>query len=249
MRISCLDTQTIRLTRDALNAHCSDWTAHFLPEFRAPPPPLGIDGNSWPHIAEHVARAERVSQDIRERGFEAAIGRFGGSDHAIEHATLIAAAAQMEKVSVDMLAGLLTCEIDELVAYGTFLELLHHVGNHDRKAAIGVYERFYAACLRRGSDQALWIERVRMVRDGLASFYIRCGRLDAGHELFMECHQEEQDSLMGALAASRAFLSGGSVSHALMWLGMGADRADALGRSDTADTLRRKQESLRKRQS
>jgi hypothetical protein len=50
-----------------------------------------------------------------------------------------------------------------------------------------------------------------------------------------------------ALSASRAFLAAGSVSHAVRWLGLGADRARVLGRDDLAVRLRPKQEVVRRR--
>jgi hypothetical protein len=249
MRITWLEPDIIRETRQRLLARHADWTVHFLPEFTPPPAPPGMDAARWPRIAEHVARAERVSQEIRERGLDAAVERFGGSSHAIELATLIAAAAQVDQVHYELIAALLDCEVDDLIVYGTFLSLFGECSAPDEDHAVQVYERFCAAFAATRSNQPMWGDRVDAVRDGLAGFYIVCGRHEQGHALFLQRHEEETGSLLVALTASRVFLGAGAVGRAIAWLGLGAERAERLGRQDMARRLRGKQETLRKRQS
>jgi hypothetical protein len=249
MRITWLEPDVIREARQRLLARHDDWAVHFLPEFRPPPAPPGMDAQRWPRIAEHVARAERVSHEIREHGLDVAIERFGGSKHAIELATLISAAVQVDQARYELIAALLVCEIDELIAYGTFLTLLQERSAQNEEHAVQVYERFCAAFAATRSDQPMWGDRVDAIRDGLAGFYIRCGRHDQGHELFLQRHEEEAGSLLVALTASRVFLGAGAVSRAIAWLGLGSERAERLGRPEMAGRLRDKQETLRKRQS
>lgn len=252
MRISWLEADVIRAARAALDTHASDasdWDARWTPRFEPPPAPAGIDPGAWPHIAEHVARAERVSAVIRDRGLPAAMMAFRRSGHAIELATLVAAAVQVEQVTFELVADLLVCEIDDLVVYGQFLELLQQLGGQRRDRALDVYERFCQAFVAKSSSQPMWRDRVDAVRDGLAGFYVHCGRHDQAHALFAERHQEDARTLVVALAASRSFLAAGAVGRAVMWLGMGADRAGALGRADMEARLRAKQDALRARQS
>jgi hypothetical protein len=91
------------------------------------------------------------------------------------------------------------------------------------------------------------MERIGAVRDGLADFYVSVGRIDDAEALFERRHAEDQGDVAVALSASRAFLAAGSVSHAVRWLGLGAQRAAALGRDDMAERLRQKQERVRER--
>jgi hypothetical protein len=249
MRISWLEPDVIRDTRQRLLSRHGDWAVHFLPEFRPPPPPPGVDARRWSRIAEHVARAERVSQAIREHGLDTALERFAGSGHAIELATLISAAVQVDQVSYELVAALLRCDVDELIVYGSFLKLLQECRGEHQDQAVEVYERFCTAFGSKRSDQPMWRDRVAAVRDGLAGFYILCGRHDQGHELFLQRHEEEADSLLVALTASRVFLGVGAVSRAIAWLGVGAMRAEELGRPEMAERLRAKQVTLKKRQS
>jgi hypothetical protein len=258
MRISWLEPDLVRAARAALAAHRADhsqqageagWAAHFTPRFEPPPAPPGIDPGRWPHIAEHVARAERVSEEIRARGLAAAMMAFRTSGQAIELATLVSAAVQVDQVTFELVAALLGCEIDDLVIYGPFLELLQQLGGRRREQALGVYERFCAAFAAKSSEQPMWRDRVDAVRDGLAGFYVHCGRYDQAHALFEQRHREDARTLVVALGASRAFLAAGAVGRAVTWLGLGADRAGALGRDDMAARLRAKQDTLRARQS
>ena len=73
------------------------------------------------------------------------------------------------------------------------------------------------------------------------------GRTEDAEALFELRHSEDQNDVAVALSASRAFLAVGSVSRAVRWLGVGAARAEALGREDMARRLREKQEAVRKR--
>lgn len=218
-----------------------------MPAFEAPALPAGIDAALWPRISEHVARAERVSQAIRDEGFEPALARFRGSGHAVEQATLIAAAVQIERLEFDLVVELLRCKIDEFVAYGAFLDLLQQFGKSPR--ALIAYENFCTSCRHTESDLASWGDRVSAVRDGLASFYVSCGHHDEGHRRFLERHQEDPTSVLVALAASRSFWVAGATNLAIHWLGLGAERARALGRTELAVRLRKKQAILRARQS
>jgi hypothetical protein len=71
--------------------------------------------------------------------------------------------------------------------------------------------------------------------------------IDEAESLFERRHEEDRGDVAVALSASRAFLAAGSISHAVRWLGVGAGRAQALGRTELADRLREKQAAVRKR--
>ncbi len=248
MRISWLPPEVIRAARDALIARHADWEAHFLPEFDAPPAPADFAGDDWPRIAEHVARAERVSRVVREHGMAGARYAFGGSPHAIEQATLVAAAAHADEVSLDLLEALLSCDVDELIAYGSFLALLVEIGQQqDAARMIDAYERFCGAVMEKDCESSHWEDRVAAIRDGLASAYVATGRLDDGEAIFSERHQQQPGDLVVALAAARALLAAGAVARSMLWLSKGAQRARALGRSDMEARLRIKQDTLRRR--
>jgi hypothetical protein len=248
MLISWLSPDTVRAARAALASRHNDWGAHFTPEFVPGPAPAGIDAAGWPRIAEHVARAEHVSQVVREQGLDEALARFRRSEHVIELATLTAAAMQVDRATFDMVEDLLLRDIDEGIAYGGFLELLQTLGRDRRERAVEVYERFCAAFASTPARQPMWAERVAAVRDGLAAYYTTCGRHEQAHALYLERHAEERDTLVVVLGASRAFLAAGELGRAIVWLGLGAERADALGRPEMATRLRGKQEALRARQ-
>ena len=73
MRISWLSAEEIAAARQALTAGGASWDDHFAPEFESPAGPGGHPRSlDWERITEHVARAERVSQVVREHGLEAA---------------------------------------------------------------------------------------------------------------------------------------------------------------------------------
>ncbi len=249
MRISWLEPGQIAVAREALSAR-GDWATLFDPAFEPPPAPEGVADEDWPHIAEHVARAERVSQVLRTEGFQPARDKFGGSRHAIEQATLAAAAVEVDQLELALIEDVLSCEIDELVTYGTFLALLVELGaNAAPERMIRSYERFCEAAVGRESRSPVWEDRVEAIRDGLANVYVICGRHDEAHAMYEVRHREATEDLVVALAASRAFLASSNVARAVQWLGIGADRARELGRAAMETRLRQKADALRKRMS
>jgi len=247
MRISWLSAEEIAVARRALTADGASWDDHFRPEFEPPSEPDDLALLDWPHITEHVARAERVTAIVREQGLAAARARFAGSGVAIEAATLAAAAHSDDALELDEVIGVLRCEIDSYVFYAPFLELLLRHTRGDSDVAVRTYEEFaeaYAAALSQVPHGAM---RVGAMRDGLADLYVSAGMIDRAEAMFERRHEEDRDDVAVALSASRAFLAAGSVSHAVRWLGIGAGRAQALGRTDLAQRLREKQASVRKR--
>jgi hypothetical protein len=146
-----------------------------------------------------------------------------------------------------MVVAVLTREIDELLFYAPFLELLMELGRDDREGVIEVYESFVAAYAASPSTSPDRRQRVSAVRDGLASVYVAVGRYDDGDALFATRHEEDRDDVAVALSASRSFLAAGEVSRAIHWLGIGAERAEILGRPEMATKLRDKMTSLRQR--
>jgi len=276
MRISWLSAAEIASARQALTANGATYDDHFGPGFIVPPRPANTALLDWDGITEHVARAERVSQVVREAGLDAARARFAGSGIAIEAATLAAAAYEGDELTLDEVIGVLQCAIDSYVFYAPFLELMVSLarsqGNERSRTAGGkpdgvaggaegelawpsggidravqAYEGFVAAYAQGLSNVPHGAERVGAVRDGLADFYVSVGRLDEAEELFGQRHEEDQGDVAVALSASRAFLAAGSISHAVRWLGIGAGRAATLGRDVLADRLRTKQARVRER--
>jgi hypothetical protein len=248
MRISWLSADEIAAAREALTAGGRDWDDHFAAgAFASPAAPPGIEIARWERLTEHVARAERVSRCVRELGLDEARRRFGDSQIAIEAATLAAAAHEGEVLELDHVIGVLRCAIDNLVFYAPFLELMVELGRNQIDRTIEVYEAFATEYARVVVDAPRGAERIGAVRDGLADYYVRAGRLDSAEALFERRHDEDRQDVAVALSASRAFLAAGSVSHAVRWLGVGADRAEKLGRGDLATRLRQKQERVRER--
>jgi hypothetical protein len=273
MRISWLSAAEIALARQALTADGATYDDHFGPDFVVPPAPQGTVLLDWAGVTEHVARAERVSQVVREAGLEAARAHFAGSRVAIEAATLAAAAHESDALGLDEVIGVLQCSIDGYVFYAPFLELMvslarsqvdgrsgyregQDVGDPAGDAgrqlrgidrAVQTYEAFVAAYARGLGEVPHGIERVGAVRDGLADFYVSAGRFDEAEALFERRHEEDQGDVAVALSASRAFLAAGSISHAVRWLGIGAVRAAVLGRDELANRLRAKQARVRER--
>ena len=247
MRISWLSAEEIAAARTALTADGATWESHFSPQFRIPDAPEDIGFLDWPRITEHVARAERVSQVVRDYGLDEARRRFAGNATAIEAATLASAAHEDDVLELDEILRVLEKPIDQYVFYAPFLELMVEKGKREVERTVAAYEQFvnaYAYALDRVPHGH---ERVGAVRDGLADFYVSAGRLDDAEALFERRHDEDQGDVAVALSASRAFLAAGSVSHAVRWLGVGAARAAALGREELAAKLRQKQEAVRKR--
>jgi hypothetical protein len=247
MRISWLSAEEVAAARQALKAGGASWDDHFAPEFSRPAEPPGLDHFDWAGITEHVARAERVSEVVREHGLDAARARFASSAVAIEAATLAAAAHQDDALDLDEVIRVLRCEIDSYVFYAPFLELMIELGRGDMALAVRTYEDFAAAYASALSRIPHGSARVGAVHDGLADVYVTAGMIEEAETLFERRHEEDRGDVAVALSASRAFLAAGSISHAVRWLGVGAGRAQALGRSELADKLRTKQESVRKR--
>ncbi len=247
MRISWLSAEEITAARQALRAGGATWDDHFDPEFESPAVPAGDRILDWARITEHVARAERVSEVVREQGLAAARARFAGSGVAIEAATLAAAAHEDDKLDLDQVIGVLQCEIDSYVFYAPFLTLMMALGRDDVDRAVKTYEEFVEAYAEALSQIPHGSARVGAMRDGLADVYVGAGMIERAEELFERRHEEDRNDVAVALTASRAYLQAGSVSHAVRWLGIGAGRAQSLGRSELAARLREKQGSLRNR--
>jgi hypothetical protein len=247
MRISWLSADEIAAARAALTAGGATWDSHFAPEFVIPEEPADSGVLDWAGVTEHVARAERVSQVVRDLGLDEARQQFGEASTAIEAATLAAAAHEGEELAFDEVVRVLERPIDNFVFYAPFLELLISLGKRELDRTVVAYEQFvtaYAYALARVPHGA---ERIGAMKDGLADFYVSAGRVEDAEALFEQRHDEDQGDVAVALSASRAFLAAGSVSHAVRWLGVGAARAAALGRDELAQKLRQKQESVRKR--
>jgi hypothetical protein len=246
MRISWLSADEIAAARAALTAGGATYDSHFTPAFVVPPAD-GPELLDWPTITEHVARAERVSEVVRNEGVAAAREKFGGSGNAIEEATLAAAAHEEETITRDEVVGVLRCPIDTYVFYAPFLELLISMSSNDLEGAVKTYEEFCAAYVHALSAVPHGAERANAMRDGLADVYVTAGLLDRAEALFEKRHEEDHRDVAVALSASRAYLAAGSVSRAMQWLGIGAARAHELGRADLAKRLQEKQDALRKR--
>ena len=248
MRISWLTADEIAIAREALTTGGKSWEDHFVAnEFVGVPQPADNTIIDWREVTEHVARAERVSQVVRDFGIEDAQAKFGSSPLAIEAATLASAQHEGGELDIQQVMGVLAKPIDSLVFYAPFLELLIEKGRGDVELTVRAYEDFAAAYSRALVDVPRSHERIGAVRDGLADFYVAVGKLDEAEALFQQRHDEDQADVAVALSASRAFLAAGSVSHAVRWLGVGADRATDLGRSELATRLREKQGRVRER--
>jgi tetratricopeptide (TPR) repeat protein len=247
MRISWLSAAEIAAARHAMTQDGAVYEDHFQPDFVVPPAPPEGHFEDWAAITEHVARAERVSKVVREEGLDAARAKFAGSGVAIEAATLAAAAHEGDDLALDEVIGVLECAIDAYVFYAPFLELMAAMSRSQLDRAVRSYESFVAAYAHALRHVPHGNERIGAVRDGLADFYVSAGRLDEAEALFERRHDEDQGDVAVALSASRAFLAAGSISHAVRWLGLGAVRAQTLGREDLASRLRSKQERVRER--
>ncbi len=247
MRISWLSAEEIAAARQALTANGAIWESHFQPGFSTPDTVAGPEFLDWEGITEHVARAERVSEIVRDYGLDEARARFGGTSSAIEAATLAAAANESDELSFQEVLALLARPIDSYVFYAPFLELLVELGRQHVERTVKAYEDFVDAYARAMADFPHGPERLGAVRDGLADFYVSAGQIEKAQAMFERRHDEDRGDVAVALSASRAFLAAGSVSHAVRWLGIGETRARALGRRELAEKLRAKQESVRKR--
>ena len=248
MRISWLSPDEIAVAREAFDeAGTSYEDAFVLGAFVPPPLPPGRGVLDWDHIAEHVARAERVSAVVRDGGLAAARARFGGSQAAIEVATLAAAAHEGEALELEEVIGVLTRPIDPYVFYAPFLELLLSLGKGEMPRVLAVYEQFVAAYAAVVAESLHGAARVGAVRDGLADVYVSAGRIADADAMYERRHEEDQNDVAVALSASRAYLASGALSHAVRWLGVAAARATSLGRPAQAAKLRQTQEAVTKR--
>lgn len=246
MRISWLSPDEIAAARKALTAGGATWDSHFAPGFTTPDQekPEFLD---WPGITEHVARAERVSEVVRDFGLDEAKARFGQSQSAIEAATLAAAFHEGEQLTLEQIEKLLQLPVETYVFYAPFLELMVEKGKSDMNRVVAAYEPFVAAYERAMVGVPHGKDRLAALRDGLADLYVFADKIDEAEVLFEKRHNEDFGDVAVALSASRAFLAAGSISHAVRWLGMAAARAHALGRMDLEKKLREKQDNVRKR--
>jgi hypothetical protein len=249
MRISWLTAEESAAAKEALTAGGASWEDHFAPDFTVPALPPDNRFLDWSRLTEHVARSERVQAVLREHGLAVARVRFGDSPFAVEVAVLAAASHEAGQLELEQVTRVLRCPIDPYVCYAQFLELLVALGRDDMARTVGVYEEFVAAYAEALSQVPHGARRIAAVRDGLADFYVTAGLTDAATALFERRHQEDQGDVAVALSASRAFLAAGAISHAVRWLGVGAARAEALGRVDMAERLRAKQVAVRRRMS
>lgn len=249
MRISWLSPEEISAARDALTANTATWDAHFSAGggFTVPPMPEGSRFLDWAGITEHVARAERVSEIVRDMGLPAARAQFAGTGSALEAATVALAAHEGGELTFDQVIDVLSLPIDRYVFYAPYLELLVELGGSDVERIIRTYEDFVQAYGRAMQQVPHGGERTSAVRDGLADYYVAAGKIDEAEALFETRHNEDWGDVAVALSASRAFLAAGAVSRAVRWLGVGAARAQVLGRDELAKRLRDKQEAVRKR--
>lgn len=247
MQISWLSSNEIAAARAALTAHGASYENHFADGVFTPPPEPETALLDWPQITEHVARAERISEVVREQGLEPARERFGGSGIAIEAATLAAAAHEGEQLGRDEIVGLLRCPIDTFVFYAPFLELLIGMSKDELDVAVKVYEEFVNRYVHALAAVPQGAARANAMRDGLADLYVTAGHLDRAEVLFEKRHEEDLQDVAVALSASRAFLAAKSASRAVRWLGIAAERAKELRRDDLAKRLQEKQDAIRKR--
>lgn len=246
MRFSWLDANVMRAARTAIAAE-PETDEDFTASFELPPAPDGVSKREWPRIAEHVARADRVSRLVALEGLDSARQAFRDSPHAVEVAAVADAALESEEADLDLFESILSCAIDELVAYGAVLTSLLEVGaREDSGRMVELYERFCDAAAEVSSGE-VWAERVEAMRGGLANAYVACDRCDDADRVFRAQHDKVTENVFVALSASRTFLAAGQVQRAVDWLGIGADRAHALGRADMEQKLRDKRAALEKR--
>ncbi|HET9987707.1 MAG TPA: hypothetical protein VFQ65_04290, partial [Kofleriaceae bacterium] len=214
MRISWLSPDEIAAAREALTAGGTSYEDHFTPSFTVPPAPSEPQLLDWAGITEHVARAERISEVVREQGLAAARERFDGSGIAIEAATLAAAAHEDESLDRDRVLGVLRCPIDVYVFYAPFLELLVSFSSGDLDTAVKAYEEFADAYAHALAAMLGGTERIGAMRDGLADLLVTAGQHDRAEAMFERRHEEDHRDVAVALSASRAYLAAGSVSRA-----------------------------------
>jgi hypothetical protein len=226
-----------------------DWESWFAPNFVVPPAPSEIDAAHWPWLAEHVARAERITAVLQHSGLAAAQVRFVDSGNAVEAATIAAAAHFAEQLTMTDVHRVLKCDVDPFVFYANILELLVADKTSPAVETMGAYQRFVGNYQQRLQAFDFGAERIGAAVDGLADFYVSRGAYQLAQELFERRHREERHDVSVALSASRAFLAAGQLASSVSWLALGAERARELGRDDMAAKLDAKCAAIRKRMS
>ncbi len=249
MRWSWVHPEIAERARAALRQGRTSWEDVFAGEqVRLGEPPAGVEADTWPRLAEHIARGERVLEVAKLAGVEAAVRRFGQSRYAVERAALVAARGGSAGAGIDEVAGILSCDVDEWLAYGQFLSRLVELSaDSDPERTVDRFERFVAAVERIDAQEPSWPERVRVARDGLASLYVRVGRVEDAERLYRTRLAEEPADTTIAISAARAFLEAGDMSRAVAWLETAGNRAVGLGRDDLAQRLFDKAVTLRNR--
>ena len=260
MRISWLSPTQLKVARRQFGLRRPtaadgdlDWEVYFTPDFTAPAAPSGIDVAQWPLIAEHVARAERITAVLQADGLAAARERFAHSGVAIEVATVAAAARFADELVLADVVRALRCPIDPYVFYANLLELLvalqpMRVGEAPGDS-LEEYQSFvwqYQRCLQAFDFGA---ERIAVAYDGLADLFVARGVYDRAEAIFLRRHDEEASDVSVALSASRAYLAAGLFAAAVAWLERGSARARQLGRDDMANKLDAKRDVIERRMS
>jgi hypothetical protein len=252
MQISWVQPELEARVRQALIAGRRSWEETLVNEVVVVVEPLAdVDAGQWPVLAEHVARAERVRESVAQVGLAAAAHRFGDSPHAVERAALAQALAASAAGGLDELTlvrGVLSCAIDERVAYGHFqARLVELAVTADPSGTVAAIERFVAAATDYPAQDPSWRERTRAAQDGLASLYARVGRHGDAEGLWTRRFDEDPHDTTVAISAARAFLEASAVARAVAWLERGAGRARTAGRGDLAERLASKAGALRRR--
>lgn len=251
--MSWLHPDTATQVRALLKSGRRSWGELFTdagePELPQVEPPEGIAKESWPRVAAHVARAERVREVVDQEGLEVAARRFEASPHAVERASLLNA-LHGEALGGDLVGvvGVLECPVDEWVAYGPFLARLVELGlERDPVMTVAAFERFVEAARALTSTDASWPERVDAARGGLASVYAKVHRGDDADKLYRELHDAQPTDTTVSIGAARAFLEVGETARSIGWLEIARSRAIRVGRGALAQRLGEKVASLRGR--
>jgi hypothetical protein len=251
--VSWLHPDTATLVRSLLRGDRKSWQELFTdrgePDLPELAPPEGIDPGSWPKVARHVARAERVREVVDQHGPEIAERQFRTSPHAVERASLLTA-LHGETLASDLepVVGVLACDVDEWVAYGPFLARLVELGlERDPALVVVAYEQFVAASSAIRSTDASWPERVRGARGGLAAVYTRVHRGDDADAIYRDLHLSDPTDTTVSIGAARAFLEVGETARSIGWLETARTRAIDLGRAPLAQRLGEKVAALRGR--
>jgi hypothetical protein len=226
--------------REVLMRARASWEDAFAgDEIVAGEPPPGLEAATWPALAAHVGRIERVKEAVAREGAAAAGRRFAASPHAVERAALLTEAQPPDpRDEWAAVVGILGRPIDEWLAYGQFLSRLVELGSErDPATTVAEFERFVRAAQAIEATEPSWNERLQAARDGLALLYVRVRAWDAAEALYATRFAEEPGDTTVAIGAARAFLEAGETARAVVWLERGVRRADDVGRADLAATL------------